>query len=398
KYEGELKNDRFEGNGTMTWSDGSKYVGEWKDDQRHGEGTMTWSDGTKYVGEWKNDEREGKGILTFANGDKYEGEFKDDEMHGKGAFTHAEGKKYTGDFDEGKFSDGAKPRTPDKIIDRVVAVVNDSVLTLSEVKEAAQTIQQDPEDPEVQSEVLDLLIEETLLEQEAKKRGIRVTEEEVDASIADIKRRFNLDDEKLNEVLKKQNLTPQAFRDQWKRQLLSRKLVGTQVQGQIAVTEDEIKNYYEKNYGKLQFTDEIRISHILITVDTSEEESQKLSLEVAQMAQSGKDFGKLAEEYSKDEASANRGGDLGYFKKGELVEALENAIKNAPTGEVIGPVRSPYGYHIIKVTDRKMSEETALDNNRREEVREELYKQKVEKAIQTWLENVKETAYIENKL
>ena len=93
-----------------------------------------------------------------------------------------------------------------------------------------------------------------------------------------------------------------------------------------------------------------------------------------------------------------KGGDLGYFKKGDLVEALDNAIKDVPTGEIIGPVRSPAGYHVIKITDRKKSEATEIDNHRREEVREEIYKQKVEKALQTWLENIKETAYIERKL
>jgi Parvulin-like peptidyl-prolyl isomerase len=118
---------------------------------------------------------------------------------------------------------------------------------------------------------------------------------------------------------------------------------------------------------------------------------------VAKLARSGDDFSELAEKYSKDQASAERGGDLGYFKKGDMVAPLEDAIENAEVGEIVGPVQSPAGYHVIKITDKKKSEASELDEYRKE-VREELYQQKVEKAIQTWLEDVKETAYIERKL
>lgn len=288
------------------------------------------------------------------------------------------------------------------VIDRVVAVVNGDVITLSELKEEIISVNQSPAPggPQTQDQVLEAMIEAKLLEQEAKKLGIQVTEKDVDEAIVGVKTKFNLTDEQMTEVLKKQNLTLQAFRDQWRRQLIANKLIGTQVQGQIAVTADEIRKFYEENHGKLEPSSEVKISHILIPVTSPEEEeqAQKLSLEVAKLAKSGKDFRELAKKYSKDTSSSEKGGDLGYFKKGELAEELQKAVEEASVGEIVGPVRSSDGYHVIKLTDKKKSEATPLDKSKEDEIRETLYQQKVENAIKKWLEGVKKTAYIEKKL
>lgn len=401
KYVGELQEDKFSGQGTMTWSDGSKYVGEWKNDGRNGSGTMIWSDGSKYEGGWANDERSGDGTLSFSNGEKYEGQFENDEMNGVGTYTYAGGKTYTGEFRDGKFNDPGErlASAPQEfVLDRVAAVVNEDVITLYEVKETALSVNKNPDDPEAQSQVLELMIEEELLGQEAKKRGITVAEQEIDASIEEVKKRFNMTDEQMKEVLKQQNLTPESFREQWKRQLLSNKLFGEQVQGKIAVTEDEIKDHYEQNYGKIQSVEEVKVSHVLIPVESFEEEARNLAEEVAELARSGEDFGELAGKYSKDELSAGRGGDLGFFKKGQLVKELDDAVNGAEAGEIVGPVKSPAGYHVMIVTDRKTAESDQIGDSFRAEAREELYQKKVEKAIQAWLEGVKETAYIERKL
>ena len=424
KYEGEWKDDKINGKGTLTYADGTKYVGdcidgvksgqgtytwpnsdkyegEWRDDERHGQGTMMWSDGRKYVGEWNDDKRNGKGTLTFPNGDTYEGEFKDNMLDGKGTYTYADGRKYIGDFKDDKFISGEtiKPQVTENLIDKVAAVVNEDVITLSELKETASTTNQNPEDTQVQSQILELMIEERLLQQEAKKLGIQVTEKEIDAAVEEVKRRYNLTDEQMDEALKKQNLTPESFREQWRRQLLNNKLIGTQVQGQIAITEDEIKKYYEENHGELKSTEEISIAHILITVESPEEEKQAetQALEIAKLAKSGEDFSELAKQYSKDTSSAERGGDLGYFKKGDMVVELEKAVIETQVGEIVGPVRSTAGYHVIKVTDKKLVEATSLDSVR-EEIREKLYQEKVEKSIKAWIENVKKTAYIDKKI
>ncbi len=403
KFVGEFIDGQKSGQGTYTWPNGDKYEGEWKGDERNGKGTMTWSDGRNYVGEWKQDKRNGMGTLSLPNGDIYEGELKDDKFDGKGTYTYADGRKYIGDFKDDKFIAGETIRSQaqENLIDKVAAVVNDDVITLSEVKDTASVTNKNPDDTQVQRELLEMMIEERLLLQEAKKLGIQVTDSEVDAAIAEVKRRFNLTEDEMADVLKKQNYTPESFRDQWRRQILSNKLMGSRVQGQIAVTEDEVKKFYEENKGELKLSEEIRISQILIPVESPENEKQaeNQALDVAKLAKSGEDFGMLAKQYSKDPSSADKGGDLGYFKKGEMAPDLEKILAETPVGEILGPVRAPTGFMIIKIVDKKAVELSSLDPDKaREEIREKLYQLKVAESLKVWLETVKKTAYIEKKI
>ncbi len=97
-YIGDVVDGRANGQGTLTWPNGSKYIGEWKDGKRHGQGTYTFADGRKYVGEWKDSKKHGQGTYTYADGQKYVGEWKDGYRHGKGTYTYTSGNKYIGEF------------------------------------------------------------------------------------------------------------------------------------------------------------------------------------------------------------------------------------------------------------------------------------------------------------
>jgi parvulin-like peptidyl-prolyl isomerase len=283
------------------------------------------------------------------------------------------------------------------VIDGVIAVVNDDVITLSEFEEKLPN-QNVTVTPQQEKTILDQMIEQKLLEQEAEKLGISVSESEVDQGIQSVIGKFNLSDEQMKEVLAKENLTPEQFREQWRLQILSQKVIGAKLQGQLAVTEDEIEEYYKANYGSVERADEVKIAHILITPDAAggEEQAKQRAEEVAEMAKSGEDFGNLAREYSNDTISAVKGGELGSFRRGDLVESLENAAYSTPVGEVSGPVESPAGYHIVKVLDKKTNEGTLDDY--REEIKEKLYREKAQQELSAWIEEVKSTAYIDLRI
>ena len=308
-------------------------------------------------------------------------------------------------------------------IDRVVAVVNDDVITLSELRELALSVNPTSTAPIDENAVLQQMIEQKLLEQQADKMGIKVSEAELDASIKQVQQKFGLDDKQMEAVLKKQNLTPESFREQWRLQTLTNKLLESQLKNKIVVSEEEIQDYYIHNYsGTAQESEdtasadtagesEVEIAHILISSDTPD--AEKKAEEVAEMAKSGKDFGELAKQYSEDKLSADKGGDLGYFKKGDLIETLEVAVDSTPVGGVTGPVESPAGYHIIKVLNRTGPEKAkadnkdkdknsgktlAIDENTRKEITETLYRQKAEAQLKAWLDKIKQDAYIEVKL
>lgn len=305
-----------------------------------------------------------------------------------------------------------------EVIDRVVAIVNDDLITLSELRETSLSLDPTTKEPLDERTVLNQMVESKLFEQEAKKRGLSVSDEELDASIEQVRIRYGLNEDQMEEVLKKQNLTPESFREQWRVQTLGNKLLESQLRNTIVVTDDEIVEYYKQNYGAIDYSsvfteesdsqEEVEVAHILISPDTPNAEDK--AIEVAELAKSGNDFGTLAKEYSDDSFTAENGGNLGTFKKGDLIEPLEIAVERTPEGKVSGPVQSPAGYHVIKVLNRtnpdkgkKAKDEPAGDeafisDTEKENIRQIIHKQKAEVKLRTWLQEMKEKAYVEIKL
>ena len=306
-----------------------------------------------------------------------------------------------------------------EVIDRVVAIVNDDLITLSELKEASLTLDPATQEPMDDRTLLNQMVESKLFEQEATRRGITVSDEELDASIEGVRARYNLDEDQMEEVLKKQNLTPESFREQWRIQLLGNKLLDSQLRNKIVITDDEVREYYEENYGEIDYSEafsstpdseeEVEIAHILISPETPD--AQQKAQEVAQLAKSGDNFATLAREYSDDSFTADKGGNLGTFKKGDLIETLEVAVERTSVGDVTGPVESPAGYHVLKVLNRtkpnsnnnnddKKTAKSELDipESQQEEIRQIIHRQKAQEQLKSWLEEMRESAYVEIKL
>lgn len=281
-------------------------------------------------------------------------------------------------------------------VDRVVLVINEQIITLTEFMNEAKRNGINMEEAGIEYKFLEQIIDKTIVEQEAKQAGITVSDEELDFTLKEMKSRFNLDEAEMEKALEKQNLTEETFREQWRFQLLTQKLMESKVKGNIAVTDQEIKEYYQQTYGDYdESVSEIRIAHILI-LNNGPDALQKAT-KVADEAKAGGDFPKLAKEYSQDTMSAQNGGDLGYFKKGDLVESLEFAVQDVQINEVVGPVESPGGYHIIKVLDKKDSK-IGIPQSYSNEIRNTIYNQKAEEMLKNYLKDIKETAYIERKL
>ena len=281
-------------------------------------------------------------------------------------------------------------------VDRVVLVVNEEVITLTEFLNEAKKNGINMEEAGMENKFLEQIIDKTIVEQEARQTGINVSDEELDFTLKEIKSRYKLNEKEMEKALKKQNMTEESFREQWRFQLLTQKLMEAKVQGNVAVTDQEIKEYYQQTYGDYdEDISEIRIAHILIL--NSGPDSLQKATKIADEAKAGEDFPKLAKEYSQDSMSAQNGGDLGYFKKGDLVESLEFAVQDVQINEVVGPVESPGGYHIIKVLDKKDSK-IGIPQSYSNEIRNTIYSQKAEAMLKEYLTSIKETAYIERKL
>jgi len=298
------------------------------------------------------------------------------------------------------------------VVDRVVAVVNQEIITLSEVEKVIHPLKEEivAEDrlekrervQEICRKVLERQIEEKLIDQEVKKSGIKITSKEVEATVEDVKRRNAATQEDLEKALAADGLTLEAFKKQIEKSLLRQKLISWAVKVETKAGEKEFKEFYQKNMDRYRTNETYRPSQILFLIPkgaSPEEirEIRKKCQKVLDNIRGGEDFGEMALLYSEDASSSKERGDLGYFKKGELLPVFEREALRLKVGEVSDIFRTELGFHIIKLLDRKGTEPLPYEEVK-ERVKAEYYNQEMEKALKQYLSTLKERSIIEIKL
>ena len=253
---------------------------------------------------------------------------------------------------------------------------------------------------ELKNEVLDGLIEREVLYQQSQKAGIKVDDQKVDEQLAGIKKRFPNDAE-FQKALTSMNLTEAEVRTQIKRGLAIRGLIDREVADKIVVTEEETKAYYTDNPRFFKQPEQVKASHILIKVEPTADDAAKAAArkkieDVRKKLADGGDFAELAKEYSEG-PSAPRGGDLGYFGRGQMVKPFDDAVFAMQVNQVSEVVETRFGYHLIKVYDKK-PEETLAYAEVKDRISERLKREKIQKGAQGYVENLKKDAKIEKLL
>jgi len=297
------------------------------------------------------------------------------------------------------------------VVDRVVAVVNQEIITLSEVEKWAKPFQEKiiTEDrlerreqlQEVYRKVLERLIEEKLIDQEVKKNGIKISSKEVEATLEEVKRRNTATQEELERALAVEGLTLDAYKKQIEKGLQRKKLIHWSVKVEMKLGEKELRDFYQKNTDRYRPDESYRPCHILFVVPkgaTLEEvkEIKKKCQGVLEKIKGGSDFGEMALLYSQDTSNKDMG-DLGYFKKGELIPPFEREALRLKIGEVSGIVRTEFGFHIIKLLDRKGGEPLPFEEVK-ERIQADYYESEMEKAYKQYLSTLKERSIIEIRL
>lgn len=297
------------------------------------------------------------------------------------------------------------------VVDRIVAVVNQEIITLSEVErvigplketiEAENRLERRDRLNELCRMALDKLIEEKLIDQEAKRLGIKASAKEIDGTIEEIKQRNSASQEDLEQALARDGLTLEAFRKEIEKKIIRTKIVQWAVKVEPNVPEKELKGFYQQHSDRYRTEESYRPAHILFKVPkdaTPEEvrEIRKKCQRVYEKLKAGEDFGELALLYSEDLSSKDRG-DLGYFKKGELLPAFEREALRLKVGEISGMVRTDFGFHIIKLLDRKGGIPLPYEEVK-EKVRQDYLEKEFEKGLKQFLSKLKEKSVIEIKL
>ena len=298
------------------------------------------------------------------------------------------------------------------LVDRVVAVVNQEVIMFSDVERWSRSFQEEiqTEDrlerreriQEVFRRVLEKLIEEKLIDQEAKKSGIKVTSKEIEGAIEELRHQNAVDQENFEKLLAAEGLTLEAFKKEIEKRILRTKLIQGAVKVESKAGEKELRDFYQKNMDWYRIHESYRTSHILFLVPKEATRDQireirKKCQKVLEKIRGGEDFGEMVFLYSEDTVSRKDRGDLGYFKRGELLPALEREAIQLRVGEVSGVIRTEFGFHLIKLLDRKGGEPPPFEEIK-EKVQADYYGKEMEKAFQQFLSKLKGKSIIEIKL
>jgi peptidyl-prolyl cis-trans isomerase C len=250
---------------------------------------------------------------------------------------------------------------------------------------------------EILRSVLDQLITAKLLSQEASARHVAVTDAEVDEQLRQIRQQFPSEEE-FKKALSARSMSVERLRADARTELAISKMMQAEVSSAPPASDADAREFYDKNPEKFKQGELVRASHILVKVDEAANADVKKQARtkidaVLKRAKAGEDFATLAREHSQD-GSAQAGGDLDYFPRGQMVPAFEQAAFALKPGQISDVVTTQFGYHIIKVTDRKAASTVPLEqvNNR---IKQFLTEQKKQQLAEAFITGLKQKSRIE---
>ena len=250
-----------------------------------------------------------------------------------------------------------------QVVDKVAAVVNNGVVLESDVDglmqsvklNASQAGQQLPDDATLRHQILERLIMDQILLQMGQKMGVKISDEQLDQAIANIAKQNNMTLDQMRSRLAYDGLNYNTYRNQIRNEMTISEVRNNEVRRRVTVLPQEVESLAQQVGNQNDASTELNLSHILIplpenpTADqVSEAESQARS--IVDQAKNGGDFGKLAIAYSADQ-QALKGGQMGWGRIQELPSIFGQALSTAKKGDIVGPIRSGVGFHILKVND-----------------------------------------------
>lgn len=260
------------------------------------------------------------------------------------------------------------------MLDRIAAIVNDGVVLDSDLEAQLRTVSERlreqklelPPQNVLRQQVLERLVVQEIQLQRAQHDGVKVTDETLNAALSDVAKRNSLTLSQLPQALAAQGIEYAAYRDDLRKEITLSMLRQRDVLERIVVTPKEIDQYLEKQAKKPSGDHEYNVSHILIAVPQEASQAQlddaaRRAGEVYQKATSGEDFARLAVAYSNSQ-TALEGGSLGWRKETELPTFLTDVVEKLKPGEVSQPVRTPTGFHLVKLNEVRGSEAKAIEN------------------------------------
>ena len=298
----------------------------------------------------------------------------------------------------------APPKPMPAQLPDVLARVNGEAVTKAEFDRLIKTMelranQQVPADrrDEVYRKALDQLVTYAVLSQETRARKVSATDAEVDAGVKQMRGQF-ANEEAFKEALAARGMTIDQLKADTRIDISINKMVEAEVSTESPPTDVQVREFYDKNPDKFKQDESIRASHILFRVDeNADAATKKKAMDEAQsvlkQARAGADFAELAKKHSAD-GSAQQGGDLNFFTRGQMVPAFDQAAFALKQGEISDIVTTQFGYHIIKVTDRRAASTVPFEQVS-DRIKEFLTQQQKQQKAESFIQSLKQKAKIE---
>lgn len=292
-----------------------------------------------------------------------------------------------------------------QVIEEIVAVVNDDIITLSECRQQYELslaqlrglrLPADEFDKQVQNlkkELLDVMITELLLLQKAKELNINVSEQ-LRAMIERIKQENNLSsDADLRRAVEQQGMSYETWLKQYEEGWMRQAVLFTEVERTIALEDSEVFQYYKKNPKEFTAPAEYKIHAIFLSGEAhSAEQLEGLKKDIEARLKAGSAFADVASELSDPPMKESRG-DLGTFKEGELDKTLEAAVERLNPGQTSGWVSTPNGWYLLQLEARTESRLRSFDEARKE-VEEKLFNEKRATKVEAYLKTLRERSFV----
>ena len=284
-----------------------------------------------------------------------------------------------------------------EVIDRIVAIVNDDIVTLVQLRKETAPYIKNIESSEysgdkkqemmqtINKKILNALVDQSLTQQEAKKYHINVSDFEIDNAVENVKSSRSLTQEEFEKALEQEGLTVKEYRGNVKKQILQGKLINYAVKSKVIITESEIKKSYEADTEKYSGTKKYHLRNILMD---NENEIKEIKKKLDQK----KDFIFLAKKYS-IASNASDGGDLGTFDISNFSKSIKDSISTLNKGDYTNVISTAQGFQIFYIEDIVLEGVKTLQQAY-DEIHGTLYNEQVEKKFKTWLESLKKKAHI----